>query len=375
MTGKDATRRGTLNADRNDSLEAERAVLREAERSLPHGIGALFHRLTERERELVHIQVEVTSACPGACAYCPRGILRDAWKARNMSAACFAALVPLMRRSGRVHLQGWGEPLSHPLLFDFVRLARRAGCAASTTSCGHYMDADRARRLVESGMDIVAFSLAGTDPQSNAVRANVPFANVERAVRTLNAARKEIGSATPQVHFSYILLADRLDALDRLPDLMEAWDVPEAVVSTLDMPVLPEHWKWAYRPEEREKIARARDVLENVAAKAAERGGRVRFCLPGEEGGECREHVGRSAYVDAEGNLSPCIYLNVPFREEDFDRPTCLAGNRRVCGNVLERSPVDIWNDPDYRDFRGDLAHNVPPKTCLSCPKRFERMF
>ena len=80
-----------------------------------------------------------------------------------MRDACFAALTPLMLQSERVHLQGWGEPFAHPRLLDYVALARKAGCAASTTSCGLVMTEELARRTVESGMDIVAFSLVGSE--------------------------------------------------------------------------------------------------------------------------------------------------------------------------------------------------------------------
>ena len=156
---------------------------------------------------------------------------------------------------------------------------------------------------------------------------------------------------------------------------MREWDVPVCVVSTLDMPVLPQHWEWAYKPDENDKIARARDVLERVSADVAEKGRSLRFCLPGKKTGICREDVDKSCYVDAEGYLSPCIYLNVPFRKEMFKQKTLLEQQRLVYGNILDTDPVRIWDMLDYRDFRADLAHGATPPTCLTCPKRYEHMF
>lgn len=349
--------------------------LLEAQNLLPGPLKRFFARLDSKPRPLQHIQVEVTSFCPGACAYCPRGILHSAWQARHMQDKVFAALTPLMLRSRRVHLQGWGEPFAHPRFTDYVHLARKAGCAVSTTTCGLVMNKALARRVVESGMDIVAFSLVGTDEKSNGARKNVPLAGVERAVRLLQKAKKDMGSALPHIHFSYLLLADRLEATLALPGLMESWDIAECVVSTLDMPVLPEHWEWAYKPNENDKIARARDVLERVSADVAEKGRSLRFCLPGKKTGICREDVDKSCYVDAEGYLSPCIYLNVPFREEMFKQKTLLEQKRLVYGNILDTDPVRIWDMLDYRDFRADLAHGATPPTCLTCPKRYEHMF
>ena len=349
--------------------------LARAQERLPGPFRRLLARLAPQPRPLQHIQVEVTSFCPGACVYCPRGILRNAWQARHMRDQVFAALTPLMQLSQRVHLQGWGEPFAHPRFTDYVSLARRAGCNVSTTTCGLVMNEDLARRIVRSGMDIVAFSLVGTDEQSNSARKNVPLAGVHNAVRLLQKARQELRSALPHLHFSYLLLADRLEALFSLPKLMDSWDIAECVVSTLDMPVLPAHWEWAYRPDEHGKIARARDVLEKVSAKAAAMGRSLRFCLPGQKTGICREDVDKSCYIDAEGNLSPCIYLNVPFREDMFAQKTLLSQKRLVYGNILDTDPVQIWNMLVYQDFRADLAHGVTPHTCLTCPKRFEHMY
>lgn len=350
-------------------------VLKDAERHLPGPMQRLLARISGAARPLQHIQVEVTSFCPGACAYCPRGILHSAWQARHMQDEVFAALTPLMLLADRVHLQGWGEPFAHPRFTDYAHLARKAGCRVSTTTCGLVMTPALARRVVETGMDIVAFSLVGTDEESNAARRNVPFAGVHRAVQLLEGAKRELKSDLPHLHFSYLMLADRTLAVRRLPALMEEWGISECVISTLDMPVLPEHLAWACRPEEEAKIARARDVLEETAADARERGLGLRFCLPGKRTGICREDVDKSCYVDAEGNLSPCIYLNVPFREEMFSQQTLLTDKRLICGNILKMDPVAIWKTTAYSDFRADLAHGATPETCLSCPKRFEHMF
>ena len=97
-----------------------------------------------KPRLLDCIQVEVTSVCPGRCVYCPHTTQAGYWRSRHMEAATFARLWPLMQESGRVHLQGWGEPFLHPRFMDFAALARKAGCRVSTTTCGR--NACRANR-------------------------------------------------------------------------------------------------------------------------------------------------------------------------------------------------------------------------------------
>ncbi len=314
------------------------------------------------------IQVEVTSFCPGRCGYCPHTTKSDVWRSRHMTAETFAALAPLLRRTKRVHLQGWGEPLLHPRFLDFAAAARRAGCAVSFTTYGLAMTDTLAARLVQSGIDIIAFSLAGTDEASNASREGVPLAKVREAVARLNRARKITGAATPQVHLAYLMLASAVDAVKTLPELMREMEIPVAVVSTLDYVPEAGAEKEAFAPGETDKIERARLILQETAARAGALGLTLHYSLPGPAGAnDCGEHIQNCMYIDAEGRISPCIYVNLPTNEND----PC----RRVFGTVTQTAPLAIWNSPDFKAFRRRLADGDPDLPCRSCAKRFERIF
>jgi len=322
-----------------------------------------------QRRLLDCIQMEVTSVCGGRCTYCPHTTMAEHWRSRHMEPAVFAALWPLIRESERVHLQGWGEPLLHPRFFDFVALARRADCQVSSTTCGLKMDRDIARRLARCGMDMLAFSLAGTDAATNdSVRVGVPFDRVCAAIRMVRSAVRDEGYSALDVHLAYLLLADRVEAVSALPGLMEELDVSTAIVSSLDYIAAEDQTPLAFAPHERQKISRARQVLYTAAYEAAAAGRSIVFALPGARAvagaGGCRENVTRSLYVDAEGALSPCVYLNVP--------DAAANPRRRVFGNALADNGLEVWQSRDFTAFRETLIRNEPDAACLVCPKRFE---
>lgn len=330
----------------------------------------LRETLLGSKRQLDCLQVEVTSHCAGQCLYCPHTTKKDKWTPRHMDAATFAKLWPLLQIAGRAHLQGWGEPLLHPRFFDFVALARKSGAEVSTTTSGLGLDAAKARQLLESGLDFVAFSLVGTDAQSNSARAHVPFELTCQAIELLKQARTEAGSpGAPAIHLAYLLLADRVESARDLPLLMEKLDVDTAVVSTLDYLAEAEHASLAFNPHERAKICHAADILAEAAEKAKTNGRQIYYSLPAEEPVAyecgCRENVMRTLYVNTEGEISPCVYLNVQGEEE----------RRKVYGNVNEANPLDIWHDLDYEQFRNRLYCGHPDKVCLACPKRFEKIY
>jgi len=224
-----------------------------------------------------------------------------------------------------------------------------------------------AAQLVASGIDIVAFSLTGVDSASNAARAAVPFEGVRDGIVALNRARRLAGSNSPRVHLAYLLLPSQVDTILRLPDLMRSLDVPVAVVSTLDYIAAPGLEAEGYAPHETEKIGLARSMLLQARERAAAMGRTIHYSLPGAHGrNDCNERVHACMYIDAEGVIAPCIYVNLPTDEHD----SC----RRAFGSARERNPLEIWNEPEYARFRRRLASGDPDLPCLACAKRFEKI-
>ena len=270
-----------------------------------------------------------------------------------------------MVKASRVHLQGWGEPFLNPYLMDFVSLARKAGCSVSTTTCGMLINESQAERIVSSGMDIIAFSLAGTDDDSNGSRDGIPFSRVEQSVQTLQKIRRKKNAVHLEIHLAYLMLASNIEAVQKLPQLMEEWGVHAAVVSTMDYIPSAEMEKEAFAPHEREKIDYARRILEKVAKKIRSSGRDFYASLPAPSpASSCRERTHKTMYVDAEGQISPCVYLNVPFTYEQK--------NRTVFGLTANDNPLDIWKKKEYALFRSAVQSSIPPKACASCAKRYE---
>lgn len=316
-------------------------------------------------RSLDVAQIEVSSFCPGACRYCPHTTLRDQWKARHVTGEVFTSLWPLLLQTRRVHLQGWGEPLLHPNFLDMVALARKAECLVSTTTCGLRMDEALAASLVDSGLDVVAFSLTGASKSSNnTARTGVDFDTVLRSATILQSVRKAKMGVHMELHFAYLMLAGQEKDVLLLPELMRETGIHAAVVSTLDYLPSPEWADQAFLPHEAEKIAEARALLEQASAEAASQGLALYYSLPGPDPlPSCLENPFRAVYVDAEGNLAPCIYVNLPTRIDDPDR--------RIFGNCLDADPLDIWSNERFAAFRQALADGQPDTPCRACPKRF----
>jgi MoaA/NifB/PqqE/SkfB family radical SAM enzyme len=317
------------------------------------------------------VQVEVTTYCQAACRYCPRTAWREIWQNRHLPREILVQLLPSLKRTGHVHLQGWGEPLLHPHFFDLVALARAAGCRVGTTTNGLLITKETAVRLVESGLDVVAFSLAGIGETHNVWRPGTTYRQVLEAIRTLQDVKARLGRTAPAVNIAYMLLRSGLKDLDRLPDELAGLGLGQVVISTLDLVPAPElaRESLAAAPGPEQTVLSAR--LEAVAAAAARQGFRLHYPLPpaGADPRRCPENVLKALIVSAQGTVSPCVFLNLPeggiFYSDGRPHP-CQP---LAFGSLQEHSLTEIWWSRDWERFRAAWAGPGPPFSCRHCLK------
>ena len=317
------------------------------------------------------LQVEVTSCCNAHCAYCPRTVYRHTWRSRHLSLETFRHLVPDLKRVNLVYLQGWGEPFLNPDFFTFVTLAKQQGCRVGATTNGTLINESLIAQLVESEMDVLAFSLAGIGPTHDTWRQGTKFSQVLEAVQALQDYKRRFGKKKPEIHIAYLLLRTGLRDLEKLPGALQGLGISQVVISTLDLVAAPEL--------EVEALASAspREYLEilarlKTAAAAARQGLTFSYSPPssGQKRPTCPENVLNALVVSAEGDVSPCVFANVPATGVNH----CYHGRQYPlqplsCGGVRENSLQEIWRRPDYVSFRRSFSQGSLASPCQHCLK------
>ncbi len=115
-----------------------------------------------------------------------------------------------------------------------VGLARKAGCSVSTTTNGMLLDRENITRLVASGIDHVAFSLAGIGTRNDEIRRGTEFETILRAIVGDCSRKKRAASDTPAVNVAYMLLRSELSSLAEIVPALEGRGIENVIVSTLD---------------------------------------------------------------------------------------------------------------------------------------------
>ena len=304
------------------------------------------------------IQVEVTSYCNAACVYCPHTVYQGHWASRHLPLTTFAKLLPALARARLVYLQGWGEPLLHPDFFNMVAQAKQAGCRVGTTTNGMLLDAEAITRLVESGLDLVAFSLAGADERHDAIRPGTSFKKVLQAIQALQRAKEKLGALRPAIHIAYMLLRSRAADLAKLPQVLPGLGVEQVVISTLDFVPRKELAIETILPQTTGEYEELSASLRETAELAGRYGLKVHYQLkePGAARLLCPENVQRALFVGADGRVSPCVFANLPvtratYCARDGERPY----QRLIWGKLEELPLAAIWRQQAYINFRGSF--------------------
>jgi MoaA/NifB/PqqE/SkfB family radical SAM enzyme len=317
------------------------------------------------------IQVEATSHCNAACVYCPYTVYRPHWLRRHLPLETYCKLVPAFSKTKLVHLQGWGEPFLNPHFFEMVRLAKEQGCQVGTTTNGTLLDRQRLTRVMGHDLDIIAFSLAGTDQKNDAIRRGTSLEQILRTIKTLNQLKQERNTPRPEIHIAYMLLRSGLEDIATLPSLLQDLGVSQVIISTLDFIPTPELANEAFSPPDKEP-GRLQKLLKSIVAKGKRCGVPIYYQIPvGEPQSSCSENVQQSLFITSDGGVSPCVFTGLPVSKASlFIDGRAQPYTPLNFGNMNEQPLRQIWWKKSYKKFRHSFSSGKFAQPCLNCSKR-----
>jgi radical SAM protein with 4Fe4S-binding SPASM domain len=322
------------------------------------------------------VQIEVTGACNLACAMCLVSYRPRLGRAQGaMCLHTFRSVVDELPELEQVTLQGLGEPLLAPDLPQMVEYATGLGARVGFNTNGMLLTRERARHLVEAGLDWLHVSLDGATPATyESIRGGSSFETVRRHVLGLVEVRHALGAETPRLSLVFVAMRRNVAELPDLVRLAHEWGVGRLRVQNLSHSFSDTDPAGSYADirrfaaEEalwgREEVARAEELFEQARALAEALD--VELRLPRlrepDEPGSARgcEWPFTSVYVTHDGRVQPCCMV--------------MGDDRVSLGEVGESPLGEIWRGASYREFRQGLLTGSPPEVCAGC-SLYRRVF
>ncbi len=163
-------------------------------------------RLTHVRAFPDRMYLESTNHCNLGCIMCPTGLRQIKRPKGYMDFDLFARIVDEMAphvRSTTLHI--WGESLMHPRIFDMIAYCRRKGLRSEMSTNATLLDEERARRILEAGLDVLYLCLDGVNKETyESIRRNASFERTRTNIMSFAALKQAGGYRQPQVNVQII---------------------------------------------------------------------------------------------------------------------------------------------------------------------------
>ncbi|TVM18322.1 hypothetical protein DPQ33_06095 [Oceanidesulfovibrio indonesiensis] len=321
------------------------------------------------------IQVDLSTRVATRSPLHPAMSYRESWIAKDLSFSVFSRLTPVLERTKSVFLHGWGDPFANPSFFTMARICKERRCTVCTATRGGLLDAAGWDRVVESGIDQVAFPIDALEDHTSRERTGIGLNETCEAIAMLQEAKRRADSAKPAIDVRYTLTRSRLDEVMLLPEFLQRVGVDSAIVATPSFVASEDLAEECLVPRRHEQLRWLLSHLDTLFFKGLEYGVVIRYFAisPGVKRRTCIENVTESIYVGADGRVSPCAMGALPL---DDDVTHWYLGDKvayrpLVFGSLDELQLEDIWHSDEYRRFRRPFYWNRLSSRCENCLNPF----
>lgn len=180
------------------------------------------------------ISLEPTTACNLRCPECPSGLRAFSRPTGNLKEDFFRKTIDEMgSRLFYLIFYFQGEPYINPKFLDMVRYASSRGIYTITSTNGHFMNAENARKTVESGLSRIIISVDGTTQETyESYRKEGKLEVVLQGARNLVRWKKELRSVTPHIIFQFLVVRPNEHQIPEIYRLAKEIGIDEVKLKT-----------------------------------------------------------------------------------------------------------------------------------------------
>jgi len=274
------------------------------------------------------LTVEPTNVCNLKCPLCVTGNGRMTRARGRMTFDVFKRLIDEVGDYiFYLLLYHQGEPYINRDFFHFVEYAKRKRIYCTTSTNGHYLDAENAARTVACGLDTMIVSIDGVDQKSyEKYRVAGNLERVRRGVRNLVSEKVRQRSKTPYVFLQFLIMKHNEDQIPEMERMAADLGVDKLLKKNIQVETLEEAAVWL--PAE-EKFRRYDYDGTALKVRSAGKGPCPRPWL--------------TTLVNWDGGIVPCC----------FDK-----NGRHLFGHLSNgASYTAIWNNGRHAKFMDAMLH------------------
>ena len=275
----------------------------------------------------ISVSFEPTTSCNLRCPECPSG-LREFTRPTGMLKKDFfrETIDDIYKELLYLIFYFQGEPFLNPEFLDMVKYAHDKGIYTATSTNAHFLTDEKARKTVESGLDRLIISIDGTTQDVyQSYRVGGKLEKVLAGARNIVKWKKELKSQTPFVFFQFLVVKPNEHQIEDIKKLAKEIGVDQVRFKTAQV--------YDYENDPNQLIP----TLEKYSRYKKDAKGKMK--IKSGLNNHCWK-LQHANVITWDGLVVPCCF--------DKDAMHRL-------GNLKTQSFKEIWNNDNYKQFRGEL--------------------
>ncbi|MGF7184850.1 tungsten cofactor oxidoreductase radical SAM maturase [Desulfitispora alkaliphila] len=315
-------------------------------------------KVVEKKPDVKKIYLEVTNRCNLDCTTC----IRHSWKndqgyMSEQTFANFLEQIDELPQLQTIHFGGFGEPMSHPKILEFLEALKNKGLRLEMISNGYLLDEKMCKGLARIGLSRLVISLDGPDEEEyNKIRVGSEFSQVIQNIETLNRVKQEQKATGLELGIEFVAMKQNIHKLPKLLKLADKLRAGFVIVTNL-LPYSEDMvGQELYDGEEDDLMIGPGSSYLLFRAKVPEM--KLRTTR------KCDFVDDKTVSITWEGNVSPCYSA--------MHHYSCFVYGRKKevkphhFGNIDYEALKDIWMGDEFLKFRTTVNEFHFP-SCTDC--------
>jgi radical SAM protein with 4Fe4S-binding SPASM domain len=287
----------------------------------------------------ISISFEPTTSCNLRCPECPSGLRAFTRETGMLDPEFFKRTIDELYKD-ILYLTFYfqGEPFLHPQFSEMVKYASEKKIYTATSTNAHFLDDEKAKKIVESGLDRLIISIDGTTQETyEQYRIGGSLEKVLAGTRNVVQWKRQLKSKTPHLIFQFLVVRHNENQVDELNQVAVEIGVNEIAFKTAQV----------YEYE------RGNDLIPlNEKYSRYKKNADRRWSIKNKLLNHCWK-MWHSCVITWDGKIVPCC----------FDKDAS-----HVMGSLQQKSFSEIWNGEPYRNFRQSLLKSRSEiEICKNC--------
>ena len=272
------------------------------------------------------IAIEPTTSCNLRCPECPSGLRSFSRDTGMLKENTFERIIDDLH-AYVLYLTFYfqGEPYLHPKFLEMVQYAENKGIYTATSTNAHFLNDEKARLTVESGLSRLIISIDGTTQDTyQSYRVGGKLDKVIEGTQNILKWKKKLRSSSPHTIFQFLVVRPNEHQIPEVKQLAKQLGVDEVKFKTAQIydyqngsDLIPQNLKYSRYKKNSKGIYQIKNPLLNHCWK-----------------------MWHSCVFTWDGNVVPCC----------FDKDA-----QHSMGNIHQNSFQEIWQGNAYQKFRTAL--------------------